>query len=362
MMSSGINTESIIEVYSTKQANASESTNSQVLFEKLDDIDDKEPQEIFLINPFVVSLNMSESESNPNQEKKRKQQQQQQPSTSSSTIDKTESTSEAHVVSLPKRIRLYDAQTGVPVGIYLENDNTLNLKNVQLIYPTATTVKCFFPGQTDPDLSPIGIWPDDIYEPVLPSYAIPPIVNLVQSQSRGYAPCQLINLYKPNLCLDAEFLVDCGLTGGIAARGFNNRITTLPKYEDVKIIVNLKHSTTGHVTTKSAIISIFERLPLFTSDIGIQCSNDLSSDETQTTTSSYLLSPQRNSEMITSTMSVDDNPESNVAILKLSPLKHPIKDGDQYGILGFPAMTKLNIGIHFGGNYIFGVERLFEHV
>ncbi|CAF2756128.1 unnamed protein product [Rotaria sp. Silwood2] len=258
---------------------------------------------------------MSDSGSNPNQEQKRKQKQQQQPSTSSSTSDKTQSTSEAHVVSLPKKIRLYDAQTGVSVGIYLENNNTLNSKNVQLIYPTATTVKCFFPGETDPDLfpcennrirSPIGIWPDDIYEPVLPSYAIPPLVNLVQSQSRDYAPCQLINLYNPHLCLDAELLVDCGcsvdlilpsreieklqlqkVTGGTAARGFNNRITTLPKYEDVKIIVNLKHSTTGHVTTKSAIISVFERLPLFTSDIGIQCSNDLFSDEPQTTTSSY---------------------------------------------------------------------------
>jgi hypothetical protein len=59
--------------------------------------------------------------------------------------------------------------------------------------------------------------------------------------------------------------------------------------------------------------------------------------------------------------SAQDNCE-NVAILKLSSLKYPVKDGDQYGILGYPALKKLNIGIHFGGNYIFGIERRFEHI
>ncbi len=206
------------------------------------------------------------------------------------------------------------------------------------------------------------------------------LVNLIQTRSPGYAPCHLANIYKTNLCLDAELLVDCGCSvdlilpsreieelqlrkesGGISARGFNSRITILPKYEDVKITVNLKHSITGHITTKTAIISVFEGLPLFTSAIGIQCSNDMLSDETQTT-ASRLWSPQRTSEMTTSTMSIDDNPESNVTILKLSPLKHPIEDGDRYGILGYPAMKKLNIGVHFGGNYIFGVQRVLEYI
>jgi hypothetical protein len=76
----------------------------------------------------------------------------------------------------------------------------------------------------------------------------------------------------------------------------------------------------------------------------------------------HLWPPERNSNMTTSAMSVNDNPESNVAILKLSPLKYSLKDGDQYGILGYPALTKLNIGVHFGDNYIFGVERLFEYI
>ncbi|CAF1616252.1 unnamed protein product, partial [Didymodactylos carnosus] len=212
--------------------------------------------------------------------------------------------------------------------------------------------------------------------------AVQPLINLLQTYSHGYAPCQLTNLYKPNLCLDAEVLVDCGCsvdlilpsneieklqlqkeTGGISARGFDNRITILPKYQDVKITVNLKHPITGHITTKTAIISVFERLSVCTSEIGIQCSRNVLSDEAQISkTTSHLFSPHRSSEMTTSTMSIDDDAESNVAILKLSPLKHPLKDGDQYGILGYPAMTKLNIGIYFGGNYIFGVERLFEHI
>jgi hypothetical protein len=65
--------------------------------------------------------------------------------------------------------------------------------------------------------------------------------------------------------------------------------------------------------------------------------------------------------MTTSTTSVDDNPD-NIPILKLSPLKHPFQPDDQYGILGYPAMKKLNIGVHFGGNYIYGIERLMEFI
>ena len=45
--------------------------------------------------------------------------------------------------------------------------------------------------------------------------------------------------------------------------------------------------------------------------------------------------------------------ESNLSILRLSPLKYPLKDGDQYGILGYPAMTKLNLAVHLRGNNIF---------
>ena len=51
-----------------------------------------------------------------------------------------------------KMIRLLDMQTGTPVGIYLEPDNTLNLDHVRLMYPNATTVKCLFPDQNVPCL------------------------------------------------------------------------------------------------------------------------------------------------------------------------------------------------------------------
>jgi hypothetical protein len=139
---------------------------------------------------------------------------------------------------------------------------------------------------------------------------VPPLVDLIKTHSRGYVPCQLANLYKPNLCLDAELLVDCGCsvdlilpsreieklqlqkeTGGISTGAFNNRITILPKYEDIKITINLKNSITGHITKKTAIISVFERLPVFKSDIGIQCSNDILLDETQITTTLHLWPP-----------------------------------------------------------------------
>ena len=56
-------------------------------------------------------------------------------------------------VILPrKKIRLLDAQTGLPIGIYLEDDNTLSLKNVRLVYPNATTIKCVFAGELEPCL------------------------------------------------------------------------------------------------------------------------------------------------------------------------------------------------------------------
>ncbi|CAF4116858.1 unnamed protein product, partial [Rotaria sordida] len=51
----GINTASIIEVFSTKQDNAPVSTNSYVLFEKPDDIDEKEPQEVLRNGHFACA-------------------------------------------------------------------------------------------------------------------------------------------------------------------------------------------------------------------------------------------------------------------------------------------------------------------
>lgn len=54
--------------------------------------------------------------------------------------------------SIRRKIRLYDAQTRLPVGIYLDDDNTLRLKHVRLIYPHATTVKGFLPNQKESDL------------------------------------------------------------------------------------------------------------------------------------------------------------------------------------------------------------------
>jgi len=60
--------------------------------------------------------------------------------------------------------------------------------------------------------------------------------------------------------------------------------TILPKYQDAKITVNLKHSITGHITTRTPIISVFQRIPIFTSDIRVECSNDMLLYETQTTT------------------------------------------------------------------------------
>lgn len=93
----------------------------------------------------------------------------------------------------------------------------------------------------------------------------------------------------------------------------------------------------------------------------MQCFNDILINETDIT-SAYLMSPPRNLEITTSAMSIDDNSESNVGILKLSPLKRSLKDGDQYGILGNSVRTELNIGIHFGGNYIFSIERLMKHI
>ncbi len=124
--------------------------------------------------------------------------------------------------------------------------------------------------------------------------------------------------------MDAELLIDCDSsidlilpakqieklqlrkdTGGVSARGFNNHITVLSKYEDVKILVHLKHPTTGHISTKSAIISVFERLPVLTADISTQCSEDAAPDE-PITTSLPLFLPQRHLAMTTSTTSVDD--------------------------------------------------------
>ena len=209
------------------------------------------------------------------------------------------------------------------------------------------------------------------------------MVNLVQVYSRGYVPCILKNPSKLNLFLDAELLVDCGasidlilptreieklqlkqVTSGIAARSFNNVISILPQYEDVKIIINLKHAVTGQITTKSAIVSVFERKSPSTVDAGLQCSDDNLQNETQPTNTNYsnLITPPRNTQAISTANLINDDSQANVSILKLSPLKSPLASTDRYGILGYPAMMKMNIGIHFGGNYIFSIERLFEYI
>ena len=149
--------------------------------------------------------------------------------------------------------------------------------------------------------------------------------------------------------------------GGVAARCFNHRVTELPKYEYVKLTINLKNPMNGQSAKKSAVLSVFERLPIATSDAEVQCSGDqLFHDRDHM--SSTLFSPERNFQAIPSTTLIDESLHSNVSILKLSPLKHPNQINDRYGIIGYPAMTKLNIAIHFGGNYIFTIERLLEYV
>ena len=117
----------------------------------------------------------------------------------------------------------------------------------------------------------------------------------------------------------------------------------------------------GQLAKKSAVLSVYERLSISTSDAEVQCSSDQLSNDLNPESSS-LFSPERNCPTIPSTTLINENLHSNVSILKLSPLKHPNHINDRYGIIGYPAMTKLNIAIHFGGNYIFTIERLFEYV
>ncbi len=45
--------------------------------------------------------------------------------------------------------------------------------------------------------------------------AVQPWVDLIETHSRGYAPCQLATIYKLNLCLDVELLVDCGCSADL---------------------------------------------------------------------------------------------------------------------------------------------------
>ncbi|CAF1397463.1 unnamed protein product, partial [Didymodactylos carnosus] len=90
---------------------------------------------------------MSHSGVTPDQERK-----QPQTSASTSVTSKSEGTSESRFAPFMQTIQLYDAQTGMPIGVYLENDNTLSLNNVQLVYPNATTVKCILSDQPYPKL------------------------------------------------------------------------------------------------------------------------------------------------------------------------------------------------------------------
>ena len=110
-------------------------------------------------------------------------------------------------------------------------------------------------------------------------------------------------------------------TTGVAARGFNHQISILPQYENV----NRAQPTNANF--------------------------------------SHLWSPPRNTQTIPTAMLINDDLKSNVSIRQPSLWKAPLKNTARYiGILGYPAMAKLNIGMYFGGNYIFSVERVCEYI
>lgn len=205
-------------------------------------------------------------------------------------------------------------------------------------------------------------------------------MNLLTSYSRGYVPCELRNLYLHNLKLDAELLLDCGCSvdlilpsrqieklklrkelGGISARGFSNHITTLPKYEDITITMIFENPINKNKIIKTAIVSVFERVALFRSDVQTQCNNDWFETEPENETVCTSPSPICETAPISPRITIQDSEEPNLPILKLSPLKYPLTNDDPYGILGYPAMAKLNIGVHFGNNYIFEMQRMIEH-